>query len=233
MPVDSTSNTSSTSGSTSPSSVPGSISGSTMIPEWSRAELDLVLGQDHPVRELAANLALLELQPAREPRAGQRDRHGRARAEVPGAADDLARVALPHVHAAELEPVGVRVLLGLEHAPDPEEPEVAVLVGHATALDPLHLRGRDREPLRQLGQRHLQRDVLPQPGNRNTHQNCVRTLRSPSHNARMSGKSYFSCATRSIPQPKAKPLHSSGSTPTFSNTRGSTTPEPPISIQPE
>ena len=196
------------------------------------AELDLVLGQDHPVRELAAHLALLELQPSRQPRARQRHGHGRPGAEVPGAADDLPRVALPHVDAAELEPVGVRVLLRLEHAPDPEEPEVAVVVGHAATLDPLHLRGRDREPLGQLGQRHLQRDVLPQPGNGNS-QNCVRTLRSPSHKARMSGKSYFSCATRSIPQPKAKPLHSSGSTPTFSNTRGSTTPEPPISSQPE
>ena len=159
--------------------------------------------------------------PPGKPRAGQRDRHRRARAEVPGAADDLARLALPHVDPAELEPVGVRVLLGLEHAPDPEEPEVAVLVGHAAALDPLDLGGRDREPLRQLRQRHLERDVLPQPGDRDP-QNCLSTRRSPSQSARMSGKSYFSCATRSIPQPKANPLHSSGSTPTFSNTRGST-----------
>ena len=36
-----------------------------------------------------------------------------------------------------------------------------------------------------------------------------------------------------MPQPKANPDHTSGSSPTFSNTRGSTIPEPPISIQPE
>ena len=49
----------------------------------------------------------------------------------------------------------------------------------------------------------------------------------------MSGMSWRSCAARSSPQPNANPLHSSGSRPTFSNTRGSTMPAPPISIQPE
>ena len=49
----------------------------------------------------------------------------------------------------------------------------------------------------------------------------------------MSGMSCRSWATRSSPQPKANPVHSSGSMPTFSNTRGSTIPAPPISIQPE
>ena len=171
------------------------------------AELDLVLGQDHPVRELAANLALVELQPAREDRAGQRDGHGRARAEVPGAADDLARLALPHVDPAQLEPVGVRVLLGRDHLADAEEAEVPVLVGDAAALDALDLGGRDREPRRELVERHLDRDVVPQPGDRDS-QNCLSTRRSPSQSGRMSGKSYLSCATRSIPQPNAKPDHS-------------------------
>jgi hypothetical protein len=83
------------------------------------AELDLVLGQDHPVRELAPHLALLELQTAGKPCARESHRHGCTRAEVPGPADNLPRVALPHVHAAELEPVGVRVLLRLEHAARP------------------------------------------------------------------------------------------------------------------
>ena len=42
-----------------------------------------------------------------------------------------------------------------------------------------------------------------------------------------------SCAVRSIPIPKAKPVYSSGSQPTNSYRYGSTIPEPPISIQPE
>jgi len=197
------------------------------------SELDLVLGEDHPVRELAAHLPLLELQAAREHRARERDGDRGALAEVPGAADDLPRLALTDVHPTELEPVGVRVLGGLQHLAHAEEAEVAVGVRDAAPLDALDLRGRDRQPGRQLVERHLDRDVVPQPGDRDAHQNCVRTLRSPSQSARMSGKSYLSCATRSIPQPKAKPLHSLGSRPTFSNTRGSTMPEPPISSQPE
>jgi hypothetical protein len=197
------------------------------------SELDLVLGEDHPVGELAAYLPLLELQTAREHRTRERDRDGCARAKVPRAADDLPRLALADVHATELQPVGVRVLGGLEDLAHAEEAEVAIGVRDAAPLDALDLRGGDRQPGRQLVERHLDRDVVPQPGDGDAHQNCVRTLRSPSQSARMSGKSYFSCATRSIPQPKAKPLHSRGSSPTFSKTRGSTMPEPPISSQPE
>src|SRR5207253_9408382 len=103
----------------------------------------------------------------------------------------------------------------------------------AVPLDPLDLGRRDRELRRELRQRHLQRHVLTQPARRHAHQNCLSTRRSPSQSARMSGMSWRSCAVRSRPQPNAKPLHSSGSSPTFSNTRGSTTPAPPISIQPE
>ena len=66
-------------------------------------ELQLALGEDHPVGQLASQLRLLEPLPVRQHRA--RERHGdrRAGAEVPGAADDLPRVALPHVDAAELQ----------------------------------------------------------------------------------------------------------------------------------
>ena len=152
------------------------------------AEVDLVLGEDHPVGELAANLALLELQAVREHGSGQRDRDRRPRAEVPRAADDLARLALPHVDAAELQPIGVRVLRRLEHAPDAEQAEIPVAVRDPAALDPVDLRGGDREPLRELAQRHLDGDVVAQPGDRDP-QNWVRTRRSPSQRGRMSGKS--------------------------------------------
>src|SRR5262245_46839402 len=120
----------------------------------------------------------------------------------------------------------------LDDAPDTKEPEVAVPVGDAAALDPLDLGGRDRELRGEVVDRHLDRHVVAQPGDRDTHQNCLSTRRSPSQRRRMSGMSCRSCAARSRPQPKAKPLHSSGSSPTFSKTRGSTMPAPPISIQP-
>ena len=79
------------------------------------AEVDLVLGEDHPLRHLAAELAALERQPVRQRRARQRDRDLRARAEVPGAADDLIRLALADVDLRQLQPVGVRMLVRLEH----------------------------------------------------------------------------------------------------------------------
>ena len=127
------------------------------------AELELALGEDHPVRHLAAELPRLDLQPTRDLRAGQSDGDRRARAEVPGAADDRARLALPHVHRAELELVGVWVLAGLEHAADAEVAEVAALVGDADVRDAVDLAGRDREPVCELLQRHLDCDVVAQP----------------------------------------------------------------------
>src|SRR5207253_6380177 len=124
------------------------------------------------------------------------DRERRARTEVPGAADDLARRALPHVYLAELQAVGVRMLARLEHAADAEETEVAVLVGDAAALDPLDLGRGDAEPLCQLGERHLDGDVVPEPGDGNS-QNCLRTRRSGDQSGRISSMSYRSCALRS------------------------------------
>ena len=177
-----------------------------------RAELDLVLREDHPVAELAAHLALLELQAVRQHGAGQRDADRRAGAEVPRAADDLARIALAHVHLAELQAVRVRMLHGVEHAADTEEAEVAVDVCDADRLDPVDLARRDDEAVRELGDRHLDRDVLPQPADRDfTHQNCLRTRRSFSQNMRMSGMPCRCAAMRSRPRPHAKPDHSSGS----------------------
>ena len=55
------------------------------------AEVDLVLGQDHPVGDLAAHLPALERDPVREHGAGQRHGDGRPGAEVPRAADDRTR----------------------------------------------------------------------------------------------------------------------------------------------
>lgn len=49
---------------------------------------------------------------------------------------------------------------------------------------------------------------------------------SPSSSMRKSGTSYLRQARRSTPTPKAKPVYTSGSMPTFSKTLGSTMPQP-------
>ena len=95
---------------------------------------------------------------AREP-----DRDGGADAEVPGAADDLPRLALPHVDLAELELVGVRVLVGGDHPADPQVREVVALVGDADVDHAVDLERRDREPPRDLVRVGVDADVLAQP----------------------------------------------------------------------
>src|SRR5262249_10726523 len=180
---------------------------------------------------LATELRRLELHPGGEHGTRQRDRDGRAWTEVPRAADDLARLALPHVDPAELQAIGVRMLPGFEHAPDAEVAKVSVDLRDATALDPLDLGGGDAEPLGKFRERHVDRDVVAQPADGDP-QNCLSTRRSGDQSGRISSMPYRSCAERSRPQPNAKPLHSSGSGPTFSHTPGPTMPAPPSARQP-
>jgi hypothetical protein len=130
------------------------------------AEVELVLGEDHSLRHLPAQLAPLQRQPARQRRARQGDGHLRAGAEVPGAADDRVRAVLSHVDGRELEPVRVRVLLRLEHVTDAEQSQVTV---HPDPLDAVHLGGRDRERPDDVGRRCLDADVLAQPADRDPH----------------------------------------------------------------
>src|SRR5207247_11433209 len=135
----------------------------THAPRVIRAESDLVLGQDHPVALLATDLAPLELEAVRQHGARQGNRNRCAGAEIPGAADDLARLAVADVDDAQLEPVCVRMLPRLEHAPNPEEPEVAVGVGDADGLDSTDLRGRDQEPFGNFPDRPVEWHGPPQP----------------------------------------------------------------------
>ena len=146
------------------------------------AEVELVLGEDHPLRDLSAQLAPLEHESVRQRRARQRHRHLRAGAEVPGTADDRVRPFLPHVDGRELQPVGVGMLRRLEHVPDAEEREVA---GHANLFDAVDLRRPDRERLGDLGGRYVDPQVLAQPAERDLHRNCLRKRRSFSQKARM------------------------------------------------
>ncbi len=171
------------------------------------AEADLVLGQDHPVRALAAELALLErLIEDRELRPGQRDRHGGAGLEVVGAADDLAGVSVPHVDPAHAQPVSVRMLLDLEHPAHEEAPEVPVDVRNAGFDDALDLeRGHGKPSSHRLGGR-VDRDVLTEPGERCAHQNWESSRGSFRQSSRRSGMPCRSTAIRSSPQPNAKPV---------------------------
>ncbi len=134
------------------------------------AELELALGEDHSARDLAAQLRLPERGVGTgQLRARQRDRDGGAGAEVPRAADDLTRRSLPHVHLAELEPVGVRVLARLEDLADEEETVIAVLVDRPARLDRVHLSRADAQPVGQLAGGHRERNVVAQPGQRHAH----------------------------------------------------------------
>src|SRR5690606_19118555 len=67
----------------------------------------------------------------------------------------------------------------------------------------------------------------------NSVSNCDKKRTSFSENRRRSLISYFRLVIRSIPMPKAKPEYFLLSMPQFSNTLGSTMPQPTISTQPD
>ena len=136
---------------------PGSASSSSMIPPCSVPRPTSSSARIIPSETSPRTSRRSSFSPFGSTAPGQRDADGGADAEVPGAADDVARLALADVDLRHLQPVGVRVLLGLEHAADAEEVEVAARVVDAAALDALDLGGRDREPRRELLERHVDR----------------------------------------------------------------------------
>ena len=171
------------------------------------ADRDLVLGQDHPVGLLAAQLGLLELRAVGHHRAGPRDRDGLAGGDVGRAADDLRRLARAGVDEADAEPVGVRVAAGLEHLADDEVLERGDAVGvHAVDLGPRH-----GEPGRELERLEPGIAVVVEPEQRQPHPNCSRNRRSFSYMSRRSLTPCLRKAIRSIPIPNAKPWIRSGS----------------------
>ena len=175
------------------------------------AEADLVLGEDHPARHLSTQRPLLErAREAGQAGAGQADRDGGACAEVPGAADDLLGLGIADIDLAELEPVGARMRLGGQHAPDDEMRQVVALVRHGGVDDPLDLERRDRQPTRDLAGGRGRLDELAEPRQRDF-QNCLANRRSLRQSSRRSGNSCRSIAIRSRPHPNAKPVYRSGS----------------------
>ena len=151
-----------------------------MMPSCSSESWSSRSRQHHPVGGLAAQLgAPQRLRGPGQARAGQRDHDHVARVEVGGAADDLAGLGLPHVDAAQAQPVGVRVLAPLDDAPEAERAEVVALVGRAAALEALQLEPGDAEALGDLLRRGAHVDQLPQPGDGHLHEGyCSSSRRS-------------------------------------------------------
>ena len=132
---------------------------------------ELLLAHDHAVALDAAQVGLLELEAVLEHGAAERDRHGVARLEVVRAADDLphAAVGLPHLDGAEVELVGVGVLLLGQHLADDEAAEVLRVARRADPVDALHLGAGHGEDLGHLLDRAVPGDVLLDPAERDSH----------------------------------------------------------------
>ncbi len=106
----------------------------------------------------------------RHHRARARDTDGLPGGDVRRATDDLRRRRAADVDHADVQPVGVRVLLALEHVADDE----VLGAEHTVVLDPLDLGAGQRQPLRQRLCVHLRPAVLVQPLERDPHANCSR-----------------------------------------------------------
>ena len=171
------------------------------------ADRDLVLGQDHALRRHAAELGALEPRAVGHHRAGLGDGHGLAGGDVGRAADDRGHVALADGDLADAQPVGVRVLLALEHAPDDE----VLQRRDAVRVDAVDLGAGHRQALGQHGRRQPRVDVVRHPEQGQPHPNCSRSRRSFSKNIRRSGTPCLRKAIRSIPIPQAKPWWRSAS----------------------
>ena len=111
------------------------------------------------------------------------------------------------IDLAKMEPVGIRMLLDIEHARDGDALEV-----RREPLDIFDFEARDAEPARNFLDARIDSDELAQPLERKFH--CAPPLRagnwfrkrmSFSMNSRMSLTPSFSSAGRSTPMPKAKP----------------------------
>ncbi len=126
------------------------------------------------------------------------------------------------------------MLSRLDDPADEVAAEVAVLVGHAAARDPLDLGRRDGETLRELGERDVERDVLAKPGDREPSSELpeepevvlpeLRAGRGARGGASRSARGRARTRTRRPPRGRSRRSR---------RRSGSTIPEPPISIQPE
>ena len=94
-----------------------------------------------------------------------REHRDEAGPRVRRAAHDLHGIARPGVDRADPEPVGVRVLVGLDH---PRDREAAQPLGRV--LDTLDLETDTGKGLGDLGQRRLGVEVILEPGEGEFHE---------------------------------------------------------------
>ena len=134
----------------------------------------------HAVGKLAPDLRLLDDKVAGQDGAHKGHRHAVADLVVLGSADDRLHPARgPHVHRAHGELVGVRVLVAREHLAHDDLREH----GGPRLDDSLDLKAEEGDGARHLVHRGVQRDVVPDPVERNLHgrraqENCFRKRRS-------------------------------------------------------
>ncbi len=145
---------------------------------------ELLLAHDHAVALDPAQVGLLQSEAALEHGSAERDRDHVPGDEVVCAADDLAHAAvpLPHVDGAQVEPVGVGVLLLGEDPADHEAAQVVRLARGADPVDTLHLGAAHGQDLGHLLDRALPGDVLLDPAERDSHR--VRLLRTAAGSGR-------------------------------------------------
>ena len=197
-----------------------------MIPLWSVPSSTSSSARIIPSETSPRTLRRSSCSPFGSTAPGQRDGDGRAGAEVPGAADDLARLALAHVDRGRAG-AGRRSGASPPRAPCPtrKRPRLPSVVGDAAALDPLDLGGRDREPRRELVERHLERRrtrAARRPGRSSELPQDAEVALPERRGCRGCRAAAARCA-RARSRTRSRD-HSSGSKPTFSNTRGSTMP---------
>ena len=146
---------------TSSSGVPGSTPlGSTMIPAWS---------SPRPTSS-SARIIPREASPRSSRSSSGTSRIGRVAPgsatlrrpglEVPRAADDPTRVALPDVHLTDTRPVGIRMGRDVQRLPHEESTEVAVDVRTPTLRIRSSVERGDGQAPRDLLRRRVVRDVL-------------------------------------------------------------------------
>ena len=198
------------------------------------AELDLVLGEDHPVRELAANLALLELQPARE-HARRAARRPRSRPRRSSRRRRRSGAARPPPRRRGRAGAGRRsgACRPRARAPTRKRPRLPSSSGTPRRSMPSTSAVETESRVGELVERHLERDVLPQPGDRDS-QNCLSTRRSPSQSGADVREVVLELRDALDPAAEGEARSTPRGRCRRSRTRaGRPCPAPPISSQPE
>ena len=183
-------------------------------------DLQLGFGHQHAAAFDVADLADAERDVLAGNVGARRREHAvHAGARIRRAAHHLDRIAGAGIDHADAEPIGIRMLLGLDHARDDERRKRFRLVLDALDLEPDH-----GQLVGELAERAVGVEMLLEPGEGEFHHGFTGSIRPPasgnraggsrnatsqrtsaSKKARRSDMPYLSMATRSMPMPQAKP----------------------------